>query len=103
MDEEYPCRHPDFAPTHPGEVLREEVLPALKMPVATAARHLGVSRQAFQRVLSEQAGVTPALALRLGKFCGNGPGLWLRMQQAHDLWQAAKSVDVSDIPTFDAA
>lgn len=75
-------------PTHPGEILREDVLPALNLSVAEAARQLRVSRQTLHRVLSGRSGVSAEMAVRLGKFCGNGPGLWLRMQQAYDLWHA---------------
>ncbi|MGH7340785.1 MAG: HigA family addiction module antitoxin [Candidatus Rokuibacteriota bacterium] len=75
-------------PTHPGEILRADVLPALNLSVAEAARQLRVTRQTLHRVLSGRSGVSAEMAMRLGKFCGNGPGLWLRMQQAHDLWHA---------------
>lgn len=75
-------------PTHPGEILREDVLPALRLSVSEAARQLGVARQTLHRVLSGRSGISPEMAVRLGKFCGNGPGLWLRMQQSHDLWHA---------------
>lgn len=75
-------------PTHPGEILREDVLPALNLSVAETARQLRVTRQTLHRILSGRSGVSPEMAVRLGRFCGNGPGLWLRMQQAHDLWHA---------------
>ena len=75
-------------PTHPGELLREDVLPALSLTVSEAARQLRVTRQTLHRVLSGTSGVSPEMAVRLGKFCGNGPGIWLRMQQSYDLWHA---------------
>jgi antitoxin HigA-1 len=82
-------------PTHPGAILREDVLPALGTSVSAAARGLGVSRQTLHRLLSETTGVTPEMALRLGKFCGNGPGIWLRLQQAHDLWRVERKLRVA--------
>ena len=82
-----PRRRP---PTHPGEILREDVLPALDLSVSEAARQLRVTRQTLHRVLAGKAGISPDMAVRLGKFCGNGPGIWLRMQQAFDLWHAEK-------------
>lgn len=87
-------------PTHPGEVLREDVLPELDLSVSEAARQLRVTRQTLHRILAGTAGVTPEMALRLGKFCGNGPGLWLRMQQAYDLWHAERALrdEVGKIP-----
>ena len=101
-DSVYPRRHPDFAPVHPGEILRDEVLPALDISVATAAQHLGVSRQALHRVLSGRAAVSPEMALRIGKFCGNGPDIWLRMQAAFDLWHADRrfTAEIEKIPTM---
>jgi len=87
---EYRVARPKRAPTHPGAILREDVLPHLKLGVSEAARQLRVSRQTLHRILVGTAAVTPAMAVRLGKFCGNGPGLWLRMQQAYDLWHAER-------------
>ena len=79
-------------PTHPGAILRDDVLPALELSVSEAARQLRVTRQTLHRVLAGMSGVSPEMAVRLGKFCGNGPGLWLRMQQTFDLWHAEKSL-----------
>ena len=70
-------------PTHPGAILREDVLPALNLSVSEAARQLRVTRQTLHRVLAEASGVSPEMAVRLGKFCGNGRNtspfpVWLR-------------------------
>jgi addiction module HigA family antidote len=96
---------PRRKPTHPGELLREDVLPALRISVSEAARKLRFSRQTLHRILAGDAGVTPEMAVRLGKFCGNGPGLWLRMQQAYDLWHAEQRLanEPTKIPTAPAA
>jgi addiction module HigA family antidote len=75
-------------PVHPGEILREDVLKSLNLSVSEVARRLGVSRQQLHRVLACTHPITTEMALRIGKFAGNGPGLWLRMQQAYDLWYA---------------
>ena len=80
-----PIRRP---PTHPGEILRKDVLEGLGLSISEAARRLGVSRQQLHRILAGTHPITTEMALRLGKFVGNGPGIWLRMQQAHDLWNA---------------
>lgn len=90
-------------PTHPGAILREDVLPALGIGVTKAARHLGVSRQALHRVLTEQASISPEMAVRIGKLCGNGPGLWIRMQARYDTWHAERTVDTGHIPTLHPA
>lgn len=76
-------------PTHPGAILREDVLPSLKsMSVSSFARNLGVSRHTLHALLSERSGVSAEMALRLGTLLGNGAQLWLDMQTKFDLWQA---------------
>ena len=74
---------------HPGELLREEILPALDRHKTEIAKLLGVSRQTLYDVLNEKQPVTPGMALRLGKLCGNGPELWLNLQKRYDLHRAA--------------
>jgi addiction module HigA family antidote len=64
------------------------------------ARALGISRQLLYSIINEKAPVTPEVAVRLGKLCGNGPRLWVNMQSAYDLWQAERKVDTSAIPTL---
>ena len=91
--------------THPAELLREILTDGMKLPVAAAARQLGVSRMTLHRLLRAEHAVTPKMALRLGKLCGNGPELWLRMQMARDLWLAERTLraDLARIPTHRAA
>ena len=98
-------RYSNRAPVHPGEVLREDVLPELGLSVKGAANMLGVSRQALHAILRQKnpARITPEMAVRIGKFCGNGPRLWINMQTAYDLWHAEQSVDVSGIKTMGQA
>jgi len=95
-------RSPDRCPTHPGAVL-DVLLPALGRPKAEIARLLGISRQMLYDILNERKGITPTVAAKIGKLVGNGPAIWLRMQAAHDAWHAERDVDVSHIPTLDAA
>ena len=90
---EYRVKRPlKRAPTHPGELLREVVLPELKLSVSEAARRLGVSRQQLHRILGCTHPITVEMALRIGRLAGNGAGVWLRMQQAHDLWHAERAL-----------
>lgn len=90
---EYPAkRHPNRPPTHPGAVLREDVLPALRLSVTESARRLHVSRQTLHELLAERKSFTPEMALRIGKLAGNGAAFWLRMQQDHDLWHAERKL-----------
>jgi addiction module HigA family antidote len=91
---EYSIKRPlERPPIHPGEILREDVLPALGLSVSEAARRLGVSRQQLHRVLACTHPITTEMALRVGKFAGNGPALWLRLQQAYDLWHAERRME----------
>ena len=98
---------PRRAPTHPGAIWREDVLPALGLTVAGAARDLGVSRQALHGVLRREnpVAVSPEMALRFARLCGDDAlaGLWLRMQAAYALWQASERVVLDDIPVRAAA
>lgn len=72
-------------PTHPGEFLREDVLPALGIPKTEIAKRLGISRAMLYAILDERSPVTPAMALRLGKLLGTTPESWLNMQRDYDL------------------
>ncbi|MCI5150926.1 MAG: addiction module antidote protein, HigA family [Candidatus Electrothrix sp. MAN1_4] len=90
---EYAAQRPlQRPPVHPGEILREDVLPSLGLSVSETARRLGVSRQQLHRILAGTHPVTTEMALRIGKFSGNGPSLWLRMQQAYDLWHTEHQI-----------
>lgn len=85
-----------FNPPHPGETLREDVLPELGLTVTQAASQLGVSRITLSRVLHGHASVSVDLARRLEKWLGgpeNGPSAdsWLRQQLQYDLWQARQT------------
>lgn len=92
-------------PMHPGELLREDVLPALGRSKVEIARLLGISRQTLYDILAEKQSVTPAMALRLGKLFGNGPTLWLNLQRRYDLWQAERELksEIEAMPTLAAS
>jgi addiction module HigA family antidote len=92
-------------PVHPGEIMREDVLPALGLSVSEAARRMGVSRQQLYRILACTHPITTEMALRIGKFAGNGPGIWLRMQQSYDLWYAEQQMrdELSKIKSANAS
>jgi addiction module HigA family antidote len=95
-------RSPDRCPSHPGALLREDVIPATGRTKAEIARLLGISRQHLYDILRERKPVSPAVAVRLGKLCGDGAGVWVRMQAAYDTWHAERKEDVSKIPTLRA-
>ena len=81
-----------FNPPHPGETLREDILPALGLTVTQAASQLGVTRTTLSRVINGRAGISPDMARRieiwLGQERGGRAAVWLGMQMDYDLWQA---------------
>ena len=78
-------------PTHPGEILREDVLPSLGVTQGDFAKRLGVSRLTVSELLREKRSVSPDMALRLARLLNTSPESWLNMQQAVDLWQLARA------------
>lgn len=92
-------------PTHPGEILREDVLPALDITKTRFAELLHVSRQTLYDLLGERQPVTPQMALRLGRLLGNGPEIWLRLQGAYDLaaQTEALAAELERIPALKVA
>ncbi|MBA1245470.1 MULTISPECIES: HigA family addiction module antitoxin [Pseudomonas] len=89
-------------PPHPGEALREDVLPEMKLSVTALAKHLGYSRGQLSTILNGRAAITADLAWRL-ELAGLGKAhMWLARQSAYDLWQAQHK-DVPAIARLHAA
>jgi addiction module HigA family antidote len=80
-------RDPKRKPTHPGELLRVDILPALNMTQTEFARRLGVSRVSVSELLLEKRALSADMAIRIGKLTNTAPESWLRMQEAVDLWE----------------
>ena len=82
-------------PPHPGETLRDDVLPALNLSVTQVAAQLNVTRASLSRVLNGRAAISPEMALRLEGWLGVENGgradLWIAQQAAFDLWKARKA------------
>lgn len=99
------AKRPNRTPTHPGALLREDVLPAMDLSVSEFARRIGISRQRIHKILAETDSITPNTALRIGKIVGNGPEIWLSMQQSHDLWRTQKELkkEIAEIKTYRVA
>lgn len=81
-------RNPNRRPTHPGAILREDVLPGLDMTQGKMSELLGVSRLTVSQLLHEHRALSPDMAMRLEKLLGTSAESWLRMQEAVDLWEA---------------
>ncbi|MDO9224678.1 MAG: HigA family addiction module antitoxin [Pseudomonadota bacterium] len=80
-------RDPKRRPTHPGAILREDILPATGLTQTELARRLNVSRLTVSELLHEKRALSADLAIRIGKMTGTTPESWLRMQESLDLWQ----------------
>jgi len=84
-------RNPNRKPTHPGAILREDVLPALGMTQTELAKRLAVSRLTVSELLHEKRGLSADLAIRLGRLTDTSPESWLRMQETLDIWELNRS------------
>jgi addiction module HigA family antidote len=83
-------------PTHPGAILREDILPELSITQGEFAKRLGVSRRTVNELINERRPITPDMAIRLSCLVGSTPATWLKMQQTVDLWE----VDHTDIKQY---
>jgi addiction module HigA family antidote len=81
-------------PTHPGELLREEIMPAAGLTQEELAGRLGVSRRTINEILNEKRSVSADMAHRLARFFDTTPELWLGLQQDVDLWKARQTADL---------
>ena len=83
-------RDPNRRPTHPGAILREDVLPALGWTEGELANRLIVSRFTVSDILHAKKAITAEIAVRIARAVGGSPESWLRMQEALDVWEVAK-------------
>ncbi|MBM3669039.1 MAG: HigA family addiction module antidote protein [Actinobacteria bacterium] len=90
-------------PPHPGEFISEVYLEPFQISGRELAQKLDVSASTLSRILSGISRVTPEMALRLSKALGRSPESWLAMQDAHDLWQARKQVDLRRVTRLKVA
>lgn len=79
------ARNPNRCPSHPGELLTD-LLADISLSKVALAGKLGISRQHLYDLLNAKKPISPTIATRLGKLFGDGTGVWLRMQAAHDAW-----------------
>ena len=85
-------------PTHPGEVLREDVIIPLGLTVTEAAKRLGVTRKTLSALINCKASLSPEMAVRVGKATKTTPESWLYMQAKLDLWIAEqKPLEVEEL------
>lgn len=85
-------------PPHPGEILKEDVLPSLGLTVTEAADQLGVSRVTLSRMINGNAAISAEMAIRLAQWLGGNPETWLRAQVQYDLWHAEQESNIKVKP-----
>ena len=84
-------RRKKLPPTHPGELLRDEIMPAAGLTQERLAALLSVSRRTVNEIVTERRSVSADMAHRLAKLFNTTPEFWLGLQQDVDLWQAAET------------
>ena len=77
-------------PTHPGEVLLEDVIKPLGLTITDSAKKLGVSRKTLSEFVNQKASLSPEMALRIAKATQTSAESWINMQAKLDLWQASQ-------------
>lgn len=81
-------------PVHPGEILKEDVLPSVGLSVTAAAKALGVSRQMLHDILAERKPLSAVMCLKVSRLFGGSPEVWMRLQASYDLKKAAQDKKV---------
>lgn len=75
-------------PPHPGKVLKELYLDGLDLKIIAAAKALNISRQNLSLIINGHVGISPDMALRLGKAFNTEPEMWVNLQKNYDMWHA---------------
>jgi len=81
-------------PVHPGEIIREDILPEVGLSVTAAARALGVSRQMVHDILAGRKPLSAVMCLKISRLFGSTPEFWMRLQADYDLKKAAQNREV---------
>lgn len=98
-----PKRHASVDPVHPGEILRDDVFPALAITKPALAAALGISRQTLHELFTLKRSVTPEMAVRLERVVGSTAETWLALQAERDLWHVRKGGRVQGLKRLKAA
>jgi len=84
-------------PPHPGEFMHATYMEPFGLSCRFLAKKLNVAASTLNRILKQQSGVSPEMALRLSKSLGRSPESWLAMQDSYDLWQAKKNIKLNKV------
>lgn len=88
--------------THPGGLLKAELIDAAGLTVKEVAGMLKVSRQTVSNILNQRAVISPEMALRISKVFGGTPDIWLRLQAKFDLQKATKKINSFKLSPYHA-
>ncbi len=83
-------------PVHPGEIIREDILPSVGLSVTAAAKALGVSRQMLHDILAARKPLSAVMCLKVSRLFGGTPEVWMRLQAAYDLKKAEQNKKVME-------
>ncbi len=83
-------------PVHPGEILREDVLPSVGMTITAAAQALGISRQMLHGILAGRKPLSAVMCLSISRLLGGSPEVWMRLQAAYDLKMSERDKKVME-------
>ena len=83
-------------PVHPGEIIKEDILPSVGLSVTAAAKALGVSRQMLHDILAERRPLSAVMCLKVSRLFGGSPEVWMRLQAAYDLKKAEQDKEVME-------
>ena len=75
-------------PTHPGRIIKEDILKPLNLTVAEAAENLGITQGALSDLIDERSSLSPDMAVRIARATNTSPQSWMNMQQRLDLWES---------------
>jgi antitoxin HigA-1 len=89
-------RRNGLPPVHPGEILREDILPEVGLSVTATAKALGVSRQMVHDILAERKPLSAIMCLKVSRLLGSTPEFWMRLQAEYDLKKAAQNKKVME-------
>jgi len=89
-------RKSGLPPVHPGEILKEDVLPAVGLSVTATAKALGVSRQMLHDIMAERRPLSAVMCLKVARLFGSSPQMWMRLQAAYDLKRAEQDKKVME-------
>src|SRR5271157_5840332 len=90
------ARKNGLPPVHPGEIIKQDILPSAGLSISAAAKALGVSRQILHDILAERKPLSAVMCLKISRLFGSSPEMWMRLQASHDLKKAAQDKKVME-------